>query len=582
MHSNNPEPKIPQAFRELAQHLDNQIEVIKKKYAERWIDEDGAALDPELEALVIMAGEVTAKAVAKARAEVELLDEDQRRFIERRTREIAEAKALEEQPLSELEHKDRQALINILREMNQLDREKMGKSGRLRGGSVHEEIGEFGEIAQVEWGENSPISSNSSCTLSQMAVFPEDSILGDWYTFAITQCEGADCYVIGAILPIVGALLARAVWLPWSPSSLHTNLFSMLAGKAGDRKSSTIDLGEAIARKILPTEAFLPKAYSPETMFDEYDLEAGGRPDKVLICDDANATLADWQKSTNGERIASRFLELYDCKGLSESFRRNRSKKGGADTQRRSIPYTSTNVIFGATFSSCMFRNQAVRAGLQRRFLYYVAEGHGRVILWPAPNYARLEVLAASFGRLAKLSGPFKLSPDAKPIFDQYQHDNRDTIDSSDSFDEALRSRLSSAPVQVLKVAMIFEACRSVKTGSSELVIQASTLELAICHIAECLKASAALEAIAQRIYIKNDAEVLLAKIRIDFRVLAKQGSIILSRTDLTSKYAHNGKRGTSIDDIYLKQIPYLIQIGQAKALPKKGKLERYAFRVEG
>jgi len=122
-----------------------------------------------------------------------------------------------------------------------------------------------------------------------------------------------------------------------------------------------------------------------------------------MICDDANATLADWQKSTNGERIASRFLELYDCKGMSESFRRNRPKKSGAETQRRFIPYTSTSVIFGATFSSCMFRNQAVRAGLQRRFLYYVAEGHGRVITWPKPDYTRLATIADSFAKLGKL-----------------------------------------------------------------------------------------------------------------------------------------------------------------------------------
>jgi hypothetical protein len=70
-------------------------------------------------------------------------------------------------------------------------------------------------------------------------------------------------------------------------------------------------------------------------VFDEYDEEAGGRPDKILMCDDANATLSDWQRATNGERLASRFLELYDCRGLSESFRRNREKKGDAETQHR-------------------------------------------------------------------------------------------------------------------------------------------------------------------------------------------------------------------------------------------------------
>jgi len=303
--------------------------------------------------------------------------------------------------------------------------------------SVHEEIGELGEFSHgnaADWGANSPNSSFSATTLSQKAVFPEDSILSDFYDFALTQCEGAPCYIIGSILPVCAALLGRGVWVPWSPNRLHANLFSMLAGKAGDRKSSTIDLAEAIARKTLPQEAFLPKAYSPETMFDEYEEAAGGRPDKIMICDDANSTLADWQKSTNGERIASRFLELYDCKALSESFRRNRTKKGGAETQRRFIPETSTSVVFGATFSTCMFRSQAVRAGLQRRFLYYVAESHGRVIIWPKPNYSKLNALADSFAKLSKLSGPFSLSPDAQPLFERYQRENRALINASDAF----------------------------------------------------------------------------------------------------------------------------------------------------
>jgi len=301
-----------------------------------------------------------------------------------------------------------------------------------------------------------------------------------------------------------------------------------------------------------------------------------------MICDDANATLADWQKSTNGERIASRFLELYDCKGMSESFRRNRPKKSGAETQRRFIPYTSTSVIFGATFSSCMFRNQAVRAGLQRRFLYYVAEGHGRVITWPKPDYTRLATIADSFAKLGKLSGVFTLSPSAQATFEGYQKINRELIGNSDSFNEALLSRLSSAPVGVLKIAMNFEACRSVKNGSNSLQIQAETMQLAIEHIEECLKASAGLESVAHRLYIKNDAEVLLAKVRVDFRTQAKNGSIILSKSQLTGKYANHGRRlGVTVDDIYLKQIPYLIRIGQAKALAKNGKLERYAFRLD-
>jgi hypothetical protein len=49
----------------------------------------------------------------------------------------------------------------------------------------------------------------------------------------------------------------------------------------------------------------------------------------------------------------------------------------------------------------------------------------------------------------------------------------------------------------------------------------------------------------------------------------------------MTRKYAAHGTRGPRANDIYLKQIPYLIQLGQAKTLQKDGKLESYAFRAQ-
>ena len=122
----------------------------------------------------------------------------------------------------------------------------------------------------------------------------------------------------------------------------------MLAGKPGDRKSSIIDLAEMVAHRIVPESAFLPKSFSPETLFEEFSEADGGRPDKLWIVDDANAVLTDWRKAVNGERVATRFLELYDCKGISDHFRRNGDGKEG---RRRSIPETSTSLLFGATFN---------------------------------------------------------------------------------------------------------------------------------------------------------------------------------------------------------------------------------------
>lgn len=88
-------------------------------------------------------------------------------------------------------------------------------------------------------------STNSSgVSYEQRAVFPCDSILADFFDFAVTLTEGADCYVVGAILPVCAALLGRAVRLRWMSKSLHSNLFSILVGKPGERKSSTIQLAD--------------------------------------------------------------------------------------------------------------------------------------------------------------------------------------------------------------------------------------------------------------------------------------------------------------------------------------------------
>jgi hypothetical protein len=239
------------------------------------------------------------------------------------------------------------------------------------------EFVEFVELARRRLPEPAQNSTNSTPGYVQKAIYPEDSILADWTRLARQHEESADAFIIGSILPICGALLGRRAWLQWGEKRWFANCFAMLAGKPGDRKSSIIDLAEMLARRVLPGNAFLPKSFSPETLFEEYSEEDGGRPDKLWIVDDANAVLTDWRKAVNGERVATRFLQLYDCKGISENFRRN---KDGKEGRRREITETSTSIVFGATFNIACFQGQTLRDGLARRFSYYIAETHGRLI----------------------------------------------------------------------------------------------------------------------------------------------------------------------------------------------------------
>src|SRR5271165_2142740 len=98
-----------------------------------------------------------------------------------------------------------------------------GQSSKF-GESVYGEIGAIGAFASdqsSQQGANSTNSTFSPYTHSQKAVFPEDSILADFYALAVTMTEGADCYVIASILPVCAAILGRDVWLPWLAGSLY-------------------------------------------------------------------------------------------------------------------------------------------------------------------------------------------------------------------------------------------------------------------------------------------------------------------------------------------------------------------------
>jgi len=425
-------------------------------------------------------------------------------------------------------------------------------------------------------------SANSTGAFVQPAIYPAQSILTDWMNYARLQEESADCYLLGSVLPVIAGLLGRRVWFQWGDRKKYANVFNLLAGKPGDRKSSAINLAEALARKVLPASAFLPQSFSPEALFDEFDNESGGRPDKLWIVDDANATLTDWQKSVNGERVATRFLELYDCKGLSESFRRNK-KERDSDQARRCIDETSTSIVFGATFNIACFQGQEVRAGMARRFNYYVAERHGRLIIRPSiPDTDALEAIAERFRRLGELSGCVNFDRAAERGWEDYQRANRQQLDDTDPLQEAKLSRLSSAPMQVLSIAMLFDAVEwAAEEGAWRGCIHEATLLKAIAHHDHCMAAAERLDSIAHKAEVSTEAEILLANVRRDYEAL--NGVVLLSRSELTKRYCPNsGRKGSwKPDDLYSRFIPQLGRQGDAFLVHKQGKLEIYAFRQD-
>lgn len=96
---------------------------------------------------------------------------------------------------------------------------------------------------------NSVIPINSSHPFSE-ALYPEDSIIHDWMVFSRNHCEISDLQLLGAILPVCGAIAGRTIRMEFFGSK-YPNIYAMIVAAPGHRKSTLIGFAEKLARRVL-------------------------------------------------------------------------------------------------------------------------------------------------------------------------------------------------------------------------------------------------------------------------------------------------------------------------------------------
>jgi len=304
-----------------------------------------------------------------------------------------------------------------------------------------------------------------------------------------------------------------------------------------------------------------------------------------LIEEEGNTLLSNWASDAAGKIVAKRFLKLYDCKAWTQTYMRQAEESGDA-VQR--IEETSTSLVIGTTYNNCRFHALETRDGMRRRVNYYLSEKYARTIYWP-PDFDSTDFLRVieSFKPLLEIEGEMQLSADAKRLWRELQDTNRAEIQSIagiDAASEAYGCALAEENAKVLKFAMIFEACRwAVDKSRNFRAIQADTLKLAAEHVHHSINASRELDSIGRRAEIREEADAILATIRIEFSRKSRGGKIELSKTILTHRFAANPSRRGAMTSgrLYNEILPDLEKRGLATSLPRDGKLQVYQFSVE-
>ncbi|MDA7657900.1 YfjI family protein [Verrucomicrobia bacterium] len=435
----------------------------------------------------------------------------------------------------------------------------------------------------------SDIESSTNSTNStgghppEKAIYPSGSVIEWMMNYGTNQSEAADCYLAGAFMAMVAACVGRRVYFPWGNSKWYPNLYVMLVGRPGDRKTDAISHATRLIKGVIPNERRLPGNFSKEAMFDEYDEECGGCPDKVMIVPEGNIVMDNW-KSGYGEQVASQFLALYDCEPLSESFKRNKRDDSQA-VGRRVIEETSTTVLIGTTFGACKFPSKTIQSGMHRRFLFFLANRTGRTIHFPpSADPKELLKIREALERLNKLEATkCRLTGGAKQRWITYQDSNRAAL--ANAVIEQERSRLNSSPNHVMKVAMLFSASRWCTKSYSiwDGEIDEEMMDLAIEFVDHAARSAAHLDIAANREQSVERGELILAQIGEKFSDRINCGVVRLSRSELTAKFCHHSGRpgALSTTELYGRIIPYLEKIGVARIVGVSGKKSIYEFEIE-
>jgi hypothetical protein len=319
-------------------------------------------------------------------------------------------------------------------------------------------------------------------------VWQRDSIIEDYMLLARQYSESEDQILVGAFLPMISALLARNVYVNFG-GRMFCNLYCVAAAQTGLR--ATIDLVTHIARSLLPEEALFSGVTSNQALFSEYLTH----PDKLWLID-GDVILDNWARDPAGKGVARQALTLFDCPPWRESYLKHEKKEGKAIQE---VPQTSTSILIGATPEGARFSELETRDGMRWRFNYYTSERFGRMIAWPLSYDSRqLTEFTRALEALKDLKGEMRLSPEAFELWKQLQMENRRKIEAVSGIDPASEiygSVLASSPAKTLKLAMIFEVCRSLKDKTRNWqLIQADTLDLAARHEAYCVAANKGLD----------------------------------------------------------------------------------------
>lgn len=239
--------------------------------------------------------------------------------------------------------------------------------------------------------------------------------------------EAPTTYHRWSLLSAIGTLLGRRVKLPFGAGYKYANLYIMLIGEPGTRKSTTIGLSTKML-KAAGYSKFAPDKVSKEKFLDIMMRQVQAAGDEIdLLAEleelEKKETVSDIMVAadefndfvgTNNAEFLLMLGKLWDCP--SEYIH---PKFNGVDVH---VPSPTVNILSGNTHDGLLksFPPEAVGLGFLSRILFIYAKSTGRKITFPPViRPETLKPITDKMKQIAELEGEVVITPPARKLLDE-------------------------------------------------------------------------------------------------------------------------------------------------------------------
>lgn len=267
------------------------------------------------------------------------------------------------------------------------------------------------------------------------------SFVDEYVAYASEFCDAPNAYHYFCALGTLAAVVSRKVSMPFGVKDLHPNLWLLLVGTSGERKSSAIAIADYLLSRSEAAPIF-PNEFSREALVEIFQRHGSG---VFLISEYSN--LMGMMRLKYNDGVIGFLTDIYD---VPRDYKRESLGKGQISLQK-----PCPNIIAGTTPEYMKTSADEWFSGWGPRFIVVAGERRRLIPIPPVPNRDREQRLL-NFLHNAKRMPPvnFYLPDPERDAFGGWAQEFDARMRKGHAHAKALGSRLYAA---ALKLAMLLQ-----------------------------------------------------------------------------------------------------------------------------